>query len=191
MSLRLLLAGIVLVLVACSDSSLSTPLPESERRATPLYFGLHVTPDPEKNPIDPPERFEGFHAGTDFEITMEELETEVPVLAICTGKVAYSGFAEGYGGLIIQRCTIRGEPVTVLYGHLDTADLPDIREKLRSGETIARLAPNRSAESDGNRKHLHLGIHRGKEIDMKGYVQEESELSFYDSSAKPPALAGG
>src|SRR3989344_3388920 len=111
----------LLLIVACSDSSLSMPLPESERRATPLYFGLYVTPDPQTNPISPPERFTGFHVATDFEVTIEELEDDVPVSAICTGKIAFSGSAEGYGGLIIQRCTIQGESVTVLYGHVDTA----------------------------------------------------------------------
>lgn len=179
MSFKVPLSGILLALVACSSATLSMPLLESERRATPLYFGLHVTPDPEENPIFPPERFTGFHAGTDFEVTEEELEEDIPVLAICTGKVASSSSVEGYGGLIIQRCTIRGEAVTVLYGHLNPADLPKVGKKLNSGTKIALLAPNRSAASDGNRKHLHLGIHRGKEIDARGYVQAESELSLY------------
>jgi len=178
MHFRALLPAILL-LAGCTDTSLSMPLPQSDRRATPLYFGLYVTPDPQTNPIFPPERFTGYHVATDFEVTTAELEDDVPVFAICTGKVTFSGIAEGYGGLIVQRCTIQGESVTVLYGHIDTSNLPMIGKKIPSGEKIALLAPNRSDASDGNRKHLHLGIHRGEDIDTRGYVQEESELESY------------
>ena len=30
-----------------------------------------------------------------------------------------------------------------------------------------------------NRKHLHLGIHHGSAIELKGYVQEEAELKDF------------
>jgi len=91
-----------MLLTACTATKIHNPLPNTENRATPLSFGMYVTPEPEKNPIDPPERFTGFHAALDFEVSEGELHGDVPVYAICAGTVLFSGFSEGYGGLIIQ-----------------------------------------------------------------------------------------
>ncbi|MDP1845177.1 MAG: hypothetical protein Q8L09_00330 [Candidatus Moranbacteria bacterium] len=33
------------------------------------------------------------------------------------------------------------------------------------------------AETDGERKHLHLGIHKGAGVNILGYVQSKAELS--------------
>lgn len=166
-------------LVACSAPGVHEPLPNAAHRAQPLSFGLHVTPDLDKNPIDPPERFEGFHAAQDFEVSAGEVNGDVPVYAICSGKVVYSGYAEGYGGLLVHRCKINGEQVTVLYGHLALAGMPQEGASVRSGETVGLLAPARTYESGMNRKHLHLGIHRGKNLDLRGYVQTEEDLAAY------------
>jgi len=38
------------------------------------------------------------------------------------------------------------------------------------------LGDHESAETDGERKHLHFGIHKGSDIDMRGYVAIEEEL---------------
>lgn len=168
-----------LFLAACVAGLLSEPLTDAMSRATPLSFGLYVTPDPATNPIDPPERFTGYHVGTDFEVTQEELDQDVAVFALCTGEVAFSGFTEGYGGLVIQRCVINAEPVTVLYGHLVSAGLPAKGIMIAAGERMGSLAPARSTDSDGNRKHLHLGIHRGDEINYQGYVQTPEEMQAY------------
>ena len=169
----------ILFLTGCEESAFFLPLPEAEHRATPLHFGLYVTPDPSTNPIVPPERFTGFHVGTDFEVTEEELTQDVPVSAICTGDIAYSGFAEGYGGLIVQHCKIRKREVTILYGHVAPRDSLKKDETVDAGSILGLLAENRSIESDGNRKHLHLGIHHGDTIDMRGYVQTEEELAEF------------
>ncbi len=158
---------------------LSLPLPDSLARPTPLHFGLYVTPDPENNPIDPPERFTGFHVATDFEISSDELTKDVPVSAICDGPIAYSGYAEGYGGLIIQRCSIRKQESTVLYGHLKLDGLPRENQYVKHGTVIGKLADAHSYESGMNRKHLHLGIHKGKTLDFRGYVQSEKQLENY------------
>lgn len=179
----------VVLLAACSPA-LHEPMERSSERATPLHFGLYVTPNPDNNPIDPPERFTGYHVGTDYEVGADELEKDVPVFAVCSGRVVSSGFAEGYGGVVVERCTIK-EPVTVIYGHLDPADLPEAQSYLVAGDIIGFLAPARSAASDGNRKHLHLGIHRGSDIDFRGYVQEALELSEYlDAEEVLPAPVG-
>ncbi len=174
-----LLLAFSVFFAGCSASAMQDPIPQSGTRPTVLTFGLRVTPDPEDNPISPPERFSGYHVATDFEVTKEELDQDISVFAICSGKVLSSGFAEGYGGLIIQRCVIRGETVTVLYGHLSLASLPKTGTKIIAGKQLGILGAARSHDTDGNRKHLHLGIHRGTAIDMRGYVQTEEEVNEY------------
>ncbi len=44
------------------------------------------------------------------------------------------------------------------------------------GQTVGVLGKGHSKETDGVRKHLHLGIHRGTEIDIRGYVKETDEI---------------
>lgn len=180
--LRLCLAHAALLpLVSCAQASeMSVPLERAAERLTPLHFGLYVTPDPAQNPIDPPERFTGYHAATDYEIFPEEAEAAVAVRAICDGEIAAADWAEGYGGVILQRCRLADEEVTVIYGHLDPDSFAKQSGQLaRKGERLAVLAPARSRESDGNRKHLHLGIHKGRELEFRGYVQEAAELEEF------------
>ena len=177
-------------LTACSG--LPQPLPNSRSRPTALRFGMAVTPEQEHNPIHPPERFMGYHAGLDYEIFDSEKDTNVPVFAICNGTVLYSAFAKGYGGLLVQRCNIQNQDVTVLYGHLDGTSLVPEGHTLSAGETLGSLAAAKSMWSDGNRKHLHLGIHRGQEPDVRGYVDTGEELSqFIDPRSVLGAGASG
>ncbi len=164
---------------SAAPSLLVPPLPNAQLRSTPLYFGLHVTPDPAHNPIRPPERFEGYHSATDYEVTQKELNVDVPVYAACSGKIAYAGFAEGYGGVITEYCTLGGSGVTIIYGHLTISGMPKQGTEVAAGDRIAILAPAKSHDSDGNRKHLHFGIRLGQGSDMRGYVQSESELTEY------------
>ncbi|HRH93658.1 MAG TPA: peptidoglycan DD-metalloendopeptidase family protein [Candidatus Peribacteria bacterium] len=181
----LLVAAGLLALSACASSSaagFSAPMDDFTLRAKVLTFGLHVTPDPADNPIDPPERFAGYHVATDVEVGADELNKEVNVYAICTGDVIYSGFAAGYGGLVVQHCrvSIQGvQDITVIYGHLSLLNLPGHGVTMKSGDLVTTLAPARTYESDGNRKHLHLGIHKGTAIDMRGYVQTKEEINDY------------
>ncbi len=181
MRLRTMLSFLLpLSFVACmSAPGFSEPLEHATNRPTPLHFGVHVTPDPADNPIDPPERFTGYHVATDYEVSADELDAPIPVFAICRGKIVYSGFAEGYGGLVIQRCTLDREPISVIYGHLSRNGLLEDGLTVRSGQQIGYLADARSVDSDGNRKHLHLGIHKGKALDMRGYVQTEGEMAEF------------
>lgn len=162
-----------------TPAGIHDPLPNAANRATPLSFGLYVSPDADDNPIDPPERFSGYHAAEDFEVSAGELDGDVPVYAICSGRVIFSGYAEGYGGLLIHRCKIEGQDVTVLYGHLKIDGMPEENAMVQGGDTIGLLADARSYESGMNRKHLHLGIHKGKKLALRGYVQTEKELEDY------------
>ncbi|HLD63482.1 MAG TPA: M23 family metallopeptidase [Candidatus Peribacteraceae bacterium] len=168
----------VVVTTGCT-TALHEPLPETARRETPLSFGLYVTSDRAQNPIDPPERFYGYHAAVDYEVSEEELHAEVPVYALCVGKILQSGSVEGYGGLVVHTCRLNGKDVTVLYGHLSTDNLPPVGSRLTPGERIGILAEARSADSGHNRKHLHFGIHKGKELSILGYVQDEEKLQEF------------
>ncbi|HLC76453.1 MAG TPA: M23 family metallopeptidase [Candidatus Peribacterales bacterium] len=166
------------LLSACVEEA-TNPLSNASQRATPLEFGLYVTPDPAYNPIHPPENFTGYHTAVDFEVSAEELSEDVPVFAICAGEVIYSSFATGYGGLIVHRCVLDHDDVTVLYGHVALDNLPQVGSILTAGEQIAHLAPAHSRESGMTRKHLHFGIHRGKEQDVRGYVDSIDELNQF------------
>lgn len=184
--------GSVLMLLLLAGCGMPAPISDGRRRPVALRFGMFVTGDPAHNPINPPERFEGYHVGLDYETYPSEANADVPVYAICSGSVLYSGFAEGYGGLLVQRCKIRDDEVNVIYGHLDGENLPAEEIVLGSGDPIGILAEARSKWSDGNRKHLHLGIHRGETLDLRGYVQTTEELQeFLDPSIVLPRGASG
>lgn len=150
------------------------PLDRPEKRSGLKPFGIYVSP--KDSPL-PEERFTGFHTGVDLEVFEEELEQAVPVRAICRGEIAAALKVSGYGGVIVQRCVISGEEATVLYGHLDPGDfLFSPGQTADAGDIIGRLGADRSEQTDGERKHLHLGIHRGSGIEYRGYVGSEQEL---------------
>ncbi len=138
-----------------------------------------MTPDPATNPIDPPERFTGYHAATDFEILPGEEHQEIPVYAVCAGTIVFSGFSEGYGGLVTQFCSLDDQDVTVIYGHLAVDSLIPPGTMAETGAMLGILGSARSSDTDGSRKHLHLGIAKGHGSEVRGYVQEESELELF------------
>ncbi len=155
--------------------SFHPPLTLVKERITKKPFGLKVSP--QNSPVKP-EIFSGYHTGTDFEIFPEEADLATPVSAICDGKIISARNASGYGGVVIQSCEYNNEPITVVYGHLSLSSLlKEAGEDIKAGEYLANLGDGYSLETDNERKHLHLGIHLGTEINIKGYVQNESELS--------------
>ncbi|MFA5107287.1 MAG: peptidoglycan DD-metalloendopeptidase family protein [Patescibacteria group bacterium] len=151
------------------------PLTRSGERVTKKPFGIFITP--QTSPVQP-EHFRGYHTGADFEIFSDELNAEVAVRAVCTGPLSVRETASGYGGVAVQSCQLNGEAITVIYGHLRLSSI-----KQRVGDTITRgdelgvLGNNYSSETGGERKHLHLGFHKGTDINIKGYVGAQSELS--------------
>jgi murein DD-endopeptidase MepM/ murein hydrolase activator NlpD len=150
------------------------PLTNALERVTKKTFGLYVT---RKNSPVQPERFAGYHCGVDFETTLEEKDTDVVVNAICDGPLALKKTASGYGGVAVQRCRLGAEDVTVIYGHLRlTSVTANVGDALKSGQRLGLLGTGFSKETDGERKHLHLGIHKGKDISISGYVQTKAEL---------------
>ena len=153
----------------------NNPLPNQSERITKKPFGIYITPS--NSPVQP-EIFQGYHTGTDFEIFSSEENEEVIIKSICGGETIYKDFVGGYGGVIIQSCQINNQLVTVLYGHINIkASSFNVGDIISEGAVIAPLADNNSYYSGNERKHLHLGIHIVKDIELKGYISNESELS--------------
>jgi len=48
---------------------------------------------------------------------------------------------------------------------------------LQANQWFAVLGKGYSAQTDGERKHLHLGIHKGTNVNLLGYVQNSQALS--------------
>ena len=154
---------------------LLAPISSAKSRVTKKPFGLRVSPS--HSPISP-ERFSGFHTGVDFETSPDEANDEVPILAVCSGDLLLKKWASGYGGVAVQSCSLNSQPITVIYGHLKLSSIAkNVGKKLSAGDQIGILGQGYSTETDGERKHLHLGIHKGSAIDIAGYVGKSSQLS--------------
>lgn len=159
---------------AVADNGFFSPLGRVSERVTKKPFGILV--DPANSPVRP-ERFRGYHTGTDFEILPGEEQSEVPVKAVCDGRIDFKRMASGYGGLLVQICQLDGQSVSIVYGHLE---LESIRSRnganVKHGDIIGVLGSGGSVETDGERKHLHLAFFRGRPADLRGYVPEQSQL---------------
>lgn len=158
-----------------ASDSFQPPLTRSGDRVTKKPFGIFITPP--TSPIQP-ERFRGYHTGADFETFPEELNADVIARAVCDGTLTVRETASGYGGLAVQSCRLNGEPITVIYGHLRLSSIKQrVGDNVNRGDVLGVLGNNNSFETGGERKHLHLGIHKGTEINIKGYVTTQPELS--------------
>lgn len=154
--------------------SLMPPLLKFEERIIKKPFGLKVSP--QNSPVQP-ENFTGYHTGIDYEIFFEEANTNVPAYALCGGKLKTKKFASGYGGVAVQDCLFEDEAVTVIYGHLLFSSIAQSEDFYFSpGDIIGELA-HAGTEAGGERKHLHIGIHKGSALDIRGYVNDEAQLS--------------
>lgn len=157
--------------------AIALPIADALGRVTKKPFGLYVTPN--FSPVKP-ERFTGYHTGVDFETTPGERDIDVPIFAICPGKILVKKTASGYGGVLNESCTINGQAVTVTYGHLRLASIAKkVGETLAQGEQLGVLGTGYSKETDGERKHLHLGIHKGAGAVLNGYVATVAELKSW------------
>jgi len=146
-----------------------------KERVSKKPFGILI--NPQTSPVQP-ENFSGYHTGVDFEIFPEELRIDVSVMAVCSGEIKMKKFATGYGGVLIEECLLEGSPITVVYGHLKLDSISkNVGNELLTGEKIGILGTDKSVETSGERKHLHLGFHKGEDLNILGYVQNESKLS--------------
>ncbi|PLX20847.1 hypothetical protein C0584_03620 [Candidatus Parcubacteria bacterium] len=157
-----------------SEKSVKT-LDYSIKRITKKEFGTYV--DENNSPVQN-ERFQGYHTGVDFEVYPGEKNIEVQVESVCDGPLVYKDYVSGYGGVVIQECTIDNEKTTVLYGHLALESiLKSQGDNLVKGTYLGNLGEDKSVETDGERRHLHLSVHKGEEIELAGYTSSLSSLS--------------
>lgn len=160
-----------------SDNEKNIPLGRARERVTKKPFGIFITS--QNSPVQP-ERFRGYHTGTDFEILPGEELINVPVRAVCSGKLRAKQYVNGYDGVAVQDCRIQSENVTVSYGHLSLLSIRyEAGDKMLEMGEIGNLGDPAKGETDGERKHLHLGIHKGNNIDFRGYVNSQNELSSW------------
>lgn len=146
-------------------------------RVTKKTFGMYITP--KTSPVQP-ERFTGYHAGADAETTPSEQSIDVPVFSIAAGTVTLARYVSGYGGVVMIRYAINGKSVTALYGHVRLASVRvKVGDSVHAGQQIAVLGTGYSAETDGERKHLHFAILVGASSIVKGYVSAKSQLSAW------------
>lgn len=158
-----------------TSSPFVSPMSNARARITKKHLGTYVTPT--DSPVSP-ERFTGYHTGVDFETFLSEQTTDVPIYAICSGKVLIDQFGKGYGGIFVTSCTLNEEPITIVYGHLRLTSIQKkVGDTVTAGEQIAVLGTGYSSETDGERKHLHLGIHTGAIPDTRGYIANKADLA--------------
>lgn len=161
--------------VPSKEKEIVKPISGAITRVTKKPFGLKISPS--NSPVSP-EKFSGYHTGVDFETTEAEQNIAVPIYTICSGKLLVKKQATGYGGVVVQACEINKQAVTVVYGHLNLKSVSaKINQELASGEQIGILGQGYSAETDNERKHLHLSIHRGDSVVLLGYVSQAGRLS--------------
>jgi murein DD-endopeptidase MepM/ murein hydrolase activator NlpD len=157
-----------------NQKNTANPINNALGRITKKPFGIFITP--KTSPVQP-ERFSGYHTGVDLETNSSEQDIDVSVKALCDGKLLAARFASGYGGVVVQSCTLDGQEVTVIYGHLNLASVKSkIGEEILAGDFLANLGKGYSSQTDGERKHLHLAIHKGTVINILGYVQNKNQL---------------
>lgn len=168
-----------------ADTSTPTPTPSKvfnepvadfRARVTKKPFGIYITP--QNSPVEP-ERFTGYHTGADAEY--QDVSADVPVYAIADGVVVLSQTTSGYGGVLMIEIDLDGSKHTVLYGHIRPSTLPKVGQNVTRGQQIGLLGTGYGLETDNERKHLHFAILSGNRLDIKGYVQSQSQLSdWYD-----------
>ena len=148
------------------------PTVDFASRVTKKPFAIYVTP--ENSPITP-ERFTGWHTGADAEY--EDITAEVTVHAISNGTVRSSRRANGYGGIVVIEHTINNQTLLVIYGHLDPTSLIRENSSVTAGQQIGILGKGGTDETDGERKHLHLGILSTPKLNVRGYVDSPTKLT--------------
>lgn len=153
---------------------ITPPMDRALERVTKKPFGIYITT---ASSTVSPERFHGYHTAVDFEAFDSEKDTDVPVRTICAGPLLEKEWTAGYGGVAVQKCQLDGQTVTIIYGHIKLASVSrKVGQQMEQGEQLAILGKGYSTETDGERKHLHLGIHKTGVINIVGYVQNKASL---------------
>lgn len=158
-------------------SVLVPPMDRAEERVSKKPFGILISP--RTSPIQP-ERFSGYHTGIDLEIFPEEAGVEIEVKSACAGEIISKDSANGYGGVVVQACELEVVEATIVYGHMKLSSIQkNVGDRIEKGEFLGFLGDAYSGETDGERKHLHFGIHKGGQKNILGYVKNKSDLSAW------------
>jgi len=131
-----------------------------------------------------PTQYVGYHTAIDLEINPGEENQDVPVYAVTDGKITFAGPVTGYGGVILL--DMANDSHTALYGHIRLSSLKvKTGDSVKAGQELAVLGKTFSAETGGERKHLHFGIYNGKGIYYRGYESSEAAVKskWIDPSA--------
>lgn len=147
------------------------PVADFTSRITKKKFGQFITP--ETSPVQP-ERFRGFHTGVDVEY--DDIDFDIPLYAVSDGTIIFSGYVNGYGGVVILEVYFRNSFYLFLYGHMRLDSLAEKGKRVLMGEEIGILGSGYSRDTANERKHLHLSVLKGREIDFRGYTSGEEEL---------------
>ncbi|MBI4023152.1 M23 family metallopeptidase [Candidatus Berkelbacteria bacterium] len=157
-----------------TQSAVVEPVDSFAERITKKPFGIKISPD--SSPVLP-ERFSGYHTGADAEF--DDVSGDVEVRSIAAGTVRIARTADGYGGVVVIEQVINGTTYQVVYGHLDPTSLPAVGSTVEQNERIGHLGEGGTTETDGERKHLHLGVYKGSDPNLRGYVSTEAELEAW------------
>lgn len=158
-----------------TSNKLFPPISQALSRVTKKPLGIYVSPH--HSPVSP-EKFTGYHTGVDFETYPNEANQAIPIYAACDGYLLLKKWATGYGGVAVQSCQLNKQAITIIYGHLKLASIIiKIGDQIKAGDQIGVLGQGYSIETDGERKHLHFGIHQGSAINILGYVQKPADLN--------------
>ncbi|MFH0834588.1 MAG: M23 family metallopeptidase [Patescibacteria group bacterium] len=194
MRAKIFVLALTLFFFGCAQTSNSTspnPITETTKLSYPIEnfatgitkkpFGIYITP--KTSPVQP-ERFTGYHTGVDIETIAEQKDTDVWVYAIADGKVELKRRVNGYGGVLILSYVIDGQTYSALYGHLNLPENLQVGDAVKAKQALTTLGAGFSTATDGERKHLHFSLKPGLDLDLRGYVKNESELAGWIDPVK-------
>lgn len=151
------------------------PINKSIDRINKKPFWIKISKN--NSPIEN-ERFEWYHTWVDFEIFKWEENIDIKIYSICNWKIIYKNYVNWYWWVIIQSCIIDSNEVTILYWHLNIDSITlKIWDNMNKKSYIWILWKWKSKETDYERKHLHLWIHKWKEIVLLWYTQNKNDLN--------------
>lgn len=155
------------------DQAYQYPIENYQQNTTVKQFGQFI-------PADAEDKFQGYHTGDDIEVS--DVNMDVPVFALTSAVLVKKQYVTGYGGVAILEFEDDDKGMLhALYGHLDINSVKhQIGDFLDKGEQIGLLGDHESAETDGERKHLHFGIYPYNNTELySGYVDNEADLSAW------------
>lgn len=105
------------------------------------------------------------HAGIDIANS-----TGTPILAAASGKVAYAGWMNGFGNVVMINHSINGQIYTTLYAHLSSFSV-SVGQSVSQGQQIAKMG--NTGRSFGS--HLHFEVHKGT---WRGSKSSQNPLNY-------------